>query len=174
MPRLRRFGPVGAGQQSRCPAGEGRGLDVEGHCAPRFPPADSPREHLSRYGCYRLCLTKIASLSRHRARRSHSPFVSEISLSGGEITILKTIGVSGSSMRGAQLIDRLDQLEPAELVDDLEGLMAQDYVLCDRVNVRTIDDVKSASFRVNPAHARDLKDAIFPSRKQPERRRRRG
>ena len=98
----------------------------------------------------------------------------DITLSGGEITILKTIGVGGGSMPGAQLVDRLEQLEPAELVDDLHGLMAQDYVLCDRVNVRTIDDMKGASFRVNPAHARELKDAIFPSRKPPERRRRRG
>jgi hypothetical protein len=99
--------------------------------------------------------------------------VSEISLSGGEITILKTIGLSGGSMPGNQLAERMDQLETAELVDALDGLMMQDYVLCDRVNVRTIDDVKKSSFRVNPMHARDLKDAVFPSRKKPETRRRR-
>ena len=99
--------------------------------------------------------------------------MSEISLSGGEITILKTIGLGGGSMPGVQLAERMQHLEAAELVDDLQGLMAQDYVLCDRVNVRTIDDVKSASFRVNPMLARDLKDAVFPSRKKPEPRRRR-
>jgi hypothetical protein len=102
--------------------------------------------------------------------------VREITLSGGEITILKTIGLGGSAIPGAQLAERMEQLEPGELVDDLQGLMAQDYVLCDRLHVRTIDDIKSASFRLNPMHVRELKDAIFPSRKQPAsgRRRRRG
>jgi hypothetical protein len=99
--------------------------------------------------------------------------VSEINLSGGEISILKTIGVGGGSMAGSQLAERMDQLEPAELVDALEGLMSEDYVLCDRVNVRTIDDVKGASFRVNPTHARDLRDAVYPSRSKPEQKQRR-
>ena len=97
----------------------------------------------------------------------------EISLSGGEITILKTIGLGGGSMPGGQLAERMDQLETAEFVDALQGLMALDYVLCDRVNVRTIDDVKGAGFRVNPMHARELKEAIYPARKKPEPRRRR-
>ena len=99
--------------------------------------------------------------------------MSEINLNGGEISILKTIGLSGGGMAGDQLAERMDQLEAAELVDALEGLMSQDYVLCDRVNVRTFDDVKKANFRVNPMHARDLKDAVYPSRSKPEPRRRR-
>ena len=99
--------------------------------------------------------------------------MSEIHLNGGEISILKTIGLSGGSMAGNQLVERMDQLEEAELLDALEGLISQDYVLCDRVNVRKIDDVKNANFRVNPMHARDLKDAVYPSRSKPEPRRRR-
>jgi hypothetical protein len=99
--------------------------------------------------------------------------VSDISLSGGEISILKTIGLGGGSMPGTQLADRMEHLEPAELLDALEGLMSLDYVLADRVNVRTIDDVKAASFRVNPAHARELREAAYPSRNKPEPRRRR-
>jgi hypothetical protein len=99
--------------------------------------------------------------------------VSEISLNGGEISILKTIGLSGASMAGAQLADRMDEMESAEFLDTLSGLISMDYVVPNKVNIRTMDDVKSASFRVNPASARDLKDAVYPSRKKAESGRRR-
>ncbi len=99
--------------------------------------------------------------------------MSEISLNGGEITILKTLGLSGATMGGEQLADRVDEMEGAEFLDTLGGLMSMDYVTSNKVNVRTMDDVKKASFRVNPAHARDLRDAVYPSRKKPETGRRR-
>lgn len=92
--------------------------------------------------------------------------MSEINLNGGEITILKTIGLSGGMMAGAQLADRMDEMEGAEFLDALAGLMAMDYVVSNKVNVRTMEAVKEASFRVNPAFARDLKDAIYPSRQK--------
>ncbi|HEY1583916.1 MAG TPA: hypothetical protein VGF73_12540 [Chthoniobacterales bacterium] len=97
----------------------------------------------------------------------------EISLNGGEISILKTIGLSGSMMPGVQLADRMEEMEGAEFLDALAGLMATDYVVSNKVNIRTMDAVKSASFRVNPSFARELKDAIFPSRQKPETGRRR-
>jgi len=100
--------------------------------------------------------------------------VSEISgLSGGEISILKTLGLSGASMGGEQLAERMDDMEKAEFLDTLEGLMSLDYVTSNKVNIRTMEDVEKATFRVNPAHAKDLKDAVYPSRKKPETRRRR-
>ncbi len=92
--------------------------------------------------------------------------MSDISLNGGEISILKTLGLSGGMMAGAQLADRADEMDSAEFLDTLSGLISQDYVVSNKVNVRTMDDVKSASFRVNPAVARDLKDAVYPSRKK--------
>lgn len=94
--------------------------------------------------------------------------MSEINLNGGEITILKTIGLSGGMMAGGQLIDRMNEMEGAEFLDTLTGLMAMDYIVSNKVNIRTIDAVKSASFRVNPACARDLKDAVYPSRQKAE------
>ena len=99
--------------------------------------------------------------------------MSDISLNGGEISILKTIGLSGGMMDGGQLADRADEMDGAEFLDTLRGLIAQDYVLSNKVTVRTMDDVKSASFRVNPAHARDLKDAVYPSRQKADTGRRR-
>jgi hypothetical protein len=99
--------------------------------------------------------------------------MSEISLNGGEISILKTIGLSGAMMPGAQLADRMEEMESAEFLDTLSGLMSMDYVVSNKVNIRTMDDVKSASFRVNPACARDLKEAVYPSRQKKETGRRR-
>ncbi len=94
--------------------------------------------------------------------------MSDISLNGGEISILKTIGLGGGTVAGAQLADRMEEMESAEFLDTLVGLMSQDYIVANKVNVRTVDDVKSASFRVNPAHSRDLKGAVYPSRQKAE------
>ena len=88
----------------------------------------------------------------------------EIKLDGGEITVLKQIGLSGSPIAGKILADHMEEMIPAEFVDTLAGLISLDYVLSSKVNVRTMEDVEHSSFRVNPAHARDLKDAIHPSR----------
>jgi hypothetical protein len=90
--------------------------------------------------------------------------MSEIKLNGGEITILKTLGLSGATMAGSQLVDRMEGLEGAEFLDTLAGLITLDYVVANKVNVRTMDAVKTASFRVNATVARDLRDAVYPSR----------
>jgi len=116
-----------------------------------------------------FCLTGLDS-PQHRLR---IPFVSEISLNGGEITILKTLGLSGSSMGGEQLVERVEEMDGAEFLDTLGGLMSMDYVVSNKVNIRTMDDVKKATFRVNPAQSKDLRDAVYPSRKKPETGRRR-
>ena len=85
--------------------------------------------------------------------RPQSQFlVSEIKLNGGEITILKTLGLTGSTMAGTQLVDRIEEMEGAEFLDTLTGLMSMDYVVANKVNIRTMDSVKEASFRVNAAH----------------------
>jgi hypothetical protein len=101
----------------------------------------------------------------------------DIKLSGGEITILKAVGFGGTQLYGKLLLDRLgEDIIAAEFLDTLEGLMSMGYVLSNKVNVRTMDDVQRAFFRVNPVHARDLKDATNPSagrERQRERRARR-
>jgi len=98
----------------------------------------------------------------------------EINLSGGEITLLKTMGLSGAPIFGKILIDKIGEVEQAEFLDELTGLISLGYVLSDKVNVRTMEDVERAGFRVNASYARDLKDALRPGRRpEPERRRRR-
>jgi hypothetical protein len=101
----------------------------------------------------------------------------EIQLNGGEITILKAIGLSGSAMGGKFLLDRIEEVEAGEFIDTLGGLMAMGYLLATKVNIKTLEDVERTSFRVNPSYAHDLKDALDPSRRREatkQRRRRRG
>src|SRR5207302_7007562 len=100
----------------------------------------------------------------------------EINLNGGEITLLKTLGLSGTPVYGKVLVERIGEMESAEFLDELTGLISLGYVLCDKVNVRTMEDVERAVFRVNASYARDLRDALNPSRRREEtgRRRRRG
>jgi hypothetical protein len=97
----------------------------------------------------------------------------EINLSGGEITLLKTMGLSGTPVYGKLLIERIGEMESAEFLDELAGLISLGYVLCDRVNMRTMEDVERAVFRVNGSYARDLRDALNPSRRRERSRRRR-
>jgi hypothetical protein len=100
----------------------------------------------------------------------------EINLSGGEITLLKTMGLSGMPVYGKLLIERIGEMEQAEFLDELSGLISQGYVLADKVNIRTMEDVERSVFRVNASYARDLRDALNPSRRRERegRRRRRG
>ena len=100
----------------------------------------------------------------------------EINLSGGEITLLKTMGLSGTPTNGKLLAESIGEMEQAEFLDELTGLIELGYVLADKVNVRTMEDVERAVFRVNASYARDLKDAIQPGRRREreQRRRRRG
>ncbi|MGI8821407.1 MAG: hypothetical protein ACR2ID_11160 [Chthoniobacterales bacterium] len=46
----------------------------------------------------------------------------EIKLDGGEITLLKAIGTSGSPVQGKLLLERLGELQQGEFLDTLEGL----------------------------------------------------
>jgi hypothetical protein len=90
----------------------------------------------------------------------------EIKLDGGEITVLKTLGLSGSQMFGKQLMDHMGEMETAEFIDTLNGLISLGYVLSNKVNVRVMEDVERAFFRVNGAYAHDLRDAINPGRRR--------
>lgn len=98
----------------------------------------------------------------------------EINLSGGEITLLKILGLSGTPIYGKSLVEKIGEVAEAEFLDELTGLISIGYVLSDKVNVRTMEDVERSVFRVNSSYARDLRDALHPGRRrEPERRRRR-
>ena len=87
----------------------------------------------------------------------------DITLDGGEITILKRIGLSGTPVYGKMLLARDEEMETGELIDTLVGLIEQGYVLSNKVNIRSLEDVKTAFFRVDASYAKELRDAINPS-----------
>ena len=75
-------------------------------------------------------------------------------------------------MSGLQLINRIE-MEEAELIDALEGLIALGYLQGNRLGFRDMAEVKSASFRVTQNNHSELRDAVYPSRKKDEKGRRR-
>jgi len=101
----------------------------------------------------------------------------EIKLDGGEISMLKAIGTSGAPVYGKIFLDRVSELAEAEMLETLTGLISLGYVLSNKVNIRKIEEVERAFFRVNPSYSKDLRDAINPARsrgKDRARRQRRG
>ena len=97
----------------------------------------------------------------------------DIKLDGGEISVLKAIGVSGSQMTGRMLLERVNDMEPVELADSLSGLMALGYVLSTKTMIRDEEDIERSIFRVNPSYVRDLRDALKPGGRQREEKSRR-
>jgi hypothetical protein len=90
----------------------------------------------------------------------------DIRLDGGEISILKKIGLSGAPLYGKLLIDRMEEMETGEFLDTLAGLIDLGYVVSNKVNIRLMEDVEKAFFRVNPTYTKDLQEAVNPSRKR--------
>lgn len=90
----------------------------------------------------------------------------EITLDGGEITLLKRIGLSGAQIYGRLLVDELEKEEIAPFLETLITLIDQGYVLTNKVNIRLIEDVERAFFRVNPTFATSLRDAVNPARRR--------
>ena len=101
----------------------------------------------------------------------------DISLSGSEISVLKTIGTSGTQVFGKLLFGKMADGEKPEFLVTLIDLIDQGYVLSNKVNIRKVEEAELAFFRVSPVYARDLRDAMNPARKRNEsrgRRQRRG
>src|SRR5277367_4124337 len=98
---------------------------------------------------------------------------SNIHLDGGEVTVLKAMGLGGTVVSGETLLERIHGLEEAEIMDTIRGLITLGYVLSDKRSLYDIKDVHIANFHVNSGYSRELKDALNPrSRQKPQRSRR--
>ena len=89
----------------------------------------------------------------------------ELNLDGGEITLLKQIGLSGAQMYGRRLVSHMEEDEIIPFLRTLNGLIEQGYVITNKATVRTIEEVERAFFRINPAFAVALRDAVSPARR---------
>jgi hypothetical protein len=108
------------------------------------------------------------------SRNLNSPITmstNNISLDGGEISVLKALGFGGSAISGDQMLERVPDMVFAELGDALQGLVAMGYVDADRTSFHTEEDFKKTFFHVNTGYSRDLKDALDPQ-PQPKKSRR--
>ena len=93
----------------------------------------------------------------------------EINLDGGEISVIKALGVGSGEMTGDDLMSRLaGDLVPAELMDTLKGLMMLGYVEADKSSFYNTDEFKNIHFRVNSGYSKDLREALNPLQAKPK------
>jgi hypothetical protein len=87
----------------------------------------------------------------------------EINLDGGEISIIKALGMSSSEVLGEDLITKVSiDLAPAEVIDTIKGLIAMGYVDADKSGFYSVEDLKPIYFRINSGYSKDLRDALDP------------
>ncbi len=91
----------------------------------------------------------------------------EIQLDGCEISIIKALGLGSGEIDGATLIERCADLEFAELLDTIKGLVALGYVETDGQSLHNKEEMEKAHFHVNSGYSKDLKDALDP-REEPK------
>lgn len=84
----------------------------------------------------------------------------EINLDGGEIQLVKALGIGGSAIDGETLIERMTNVEEAEFLDTLQGLITMGYIITDRQSLHDFSDVRRAQFHVNSGYSKALKEAV--------------
>jgi hypothetical protein len=96
----------------------------------------------------------------------------DIHLDGGEISIIKALGFSGTGLPGEALMARVGNLGEAEFLDAVKGLLAVGYLSCEGGVPKRVEDLRKITFHVNSGYARDLKEAIDPGFSKPAKPRR--
>lgn len=91
----------------------------------------------------------------------------EIQLDGAEISIIKALGFGSGEIDGQSLAERCADLEFAELLDTLKGLIAIGYVETDGHSLHSREEMEKAHFHVNSGYSKDLKDSLDP-REEPK------
>ena len=84
----------------------------------------------------------------------------DIQLDGAEISIVKAIGIGGGEVDGGTLIERCADLDLAELLDGLHGLIDMGYVEGDSDVFYNAEEMADIKFRVNSGYSKDLKHAL--------------
>lgn len=88
--------------------------------------------------------------------------MSKINLDGGEISIIRALGFSGSPMDGRDLKGRIPRVNNDELAECLKTMIALGYISATPDLDRT-EDLEKVAFAVNSGYAKALKEAIEPT-----------
>lgn len=89
--------------------------------------------------------------------------VREINLDGGEVSIIKALGLGSTEVLGEDLIEKVSSdLMPAEIIDCVKGLIAQGLVEADKTSFYSLNEFKPIYFRVNSGYSKELRDALNP------------
>lgn len=92
----------------------------------------------------------------------------DLNLDGGEVSVIKAIGLSGSDVSGEELIKRCPELIPAELMETVKGLMMLGYVVADPGTFHDIEELKRVTLHVNSGYSKDLREALNPQQAKPK------
>jgi hypothetical protein len=92
----------------------------------------------------------------------------ELNLDGGEVSVIKAIGLSGSEVSGEELMKRCPELVPAELMDTLKSLIMLGYVVSDSNSFHSVDELQRNTFHVNSGYSKELREALNPTQTRPK------
>jgi hypothetical protein len=98
--------------------------------------------------------------------------MSKINLEGGEITVIRAIGLSGTALLGRELKARVGSMSEQTLMEILQTMIALGYVSA-LPDLDLVEDLDKVSLTVNSGYSRALKEAIEPETKTPPKRVRR-
>ena len=92
----------------------------------------------------------------------------DINLDGGEVSIIKAIGLSGSEISGEELMKRCTDLDLAELIDTVKGLISLGYVEAEPAVFYDAEELKRVNFHVNSGYSKDLRESLNPQQAKPK------
>ena len=90
----------------------------------------------------------------------------DLNLDGGEVSVIKALGMGGSGISGGELLVRLPELVGPELIEVLQGLMMMGYVIADKQSFHNMEELQAVHFHVNSGYSKDLKEVIDPSTRE--------
>ena len=97
--------------------------------------------------------------------------MSTINLDGGEVTIIRALGFSGTPVMGRDLKGLVGGMSESNLVESLKTLMALGYVTSE-ADLDRAEDFDKMAFAVNSGYAKALREAIDPKPEPTKRQRR--
>jgi len=87
--------------------------------------------------------------------------MSKINLDGGEISIIRALGFSGTQMLGRDLKGRVERMSDGDLADCLVTLIALGYITS-TPELSAHEEIDKVAFAVNSGYAKMLREAIDP------------